>query len=339
MMIGLVSVFLSLVLGVVLGGISGYFGGWIDTVIQRIIEILRSIPTIPLWMGLAAALPNDWTVMQVYFAITIIISLIGWTELARRARAVPLPYARTISSWRRSYSVAASGDHLPPPGAVVHEPHHRCDDAGLAGDGHQRDVAELPRAGLAAARHLVGRAAAGGPEHPGAGHLALAVDPVPRRWSLPCSRSNFMGDGLRDAADLARINNTHSRVVLPQSPTTMVSTNIPPHPAKRLIDYMTKRLPDYLTIGLDMQNGTRPLLSVNNLKTYFFQDEGTAKAVDGAPFDVSPGKTLGIVGESGCGKSVTARSILRIVDQPRAHRRGRDRPSRRQRRSQADLVS
>jgi peptide/nickel transport system permease protein len=86
MTIGLVSVALSLVLGVVLGGISGYFGGVIDTVIQRIIEILRSIPTIPLWMGLAAALPADWSVVQVYFAITIIISLIGWTELARVVR-------------------------------------------------------------------------------------------------------------------------------------------------------------------------------------------------------------------------------------------------------------
>ncbi|HZS32622.1 MAG TPA: ABC transporter permease [Methylomirabilota bacterium] len=84
--IGLAGVGLSLVLGVLLGGVSGYYGGAIDTVIQRVIEILRSIPTIPLWMGLAAALPNDWTVGQVYFAITVIISLVGWTELARVVR-------------------------------------------------------------------------------------------------------------------------------------------------------------------------------------------------------------------------------------------------------------
>ena len=84
--IGLAGVSLSLFLGVLLGGISGLYGGLIDTVIQRVIEILRSIPTIPLWMGLAAALPNDWNIMQVYFAITIIISLIGWTELARVVR-------------------------------------------------------------------------------------------------------------------------------------------------------------------------------------------------------------------------------------------------------------
>lgn len=84
--IGLVGVALSLFLGVLLGGISGLYGGWIDTLIQRIIEVLRSVPTIPLWMGLAAALPNTWSVTQVYFAITVIISLIGWTELARVVR-------------------------------------------------------------------------------------------------------------------------------------------------------------------------------------------------------------------------------------------------------------
>jgi peptide/nickel transport system permease protein len=86
MSIGLVGVALSLVLGVFLGGVSGLYGGVLDTVIQRVIEILRSIPTIPLWMGLAAALPNDWSITQVYFAITLIISLIGWTELARVVR-------------------------------------------------------------------------------------------------------------------------------------------------------------------------------------------------------------------------------------------------------------
>ena len=84
--IGLFGVTVSLVLGVVLGGLSGFYGGVADTVIQRTIEILRSIPTIPLWMGLAAALPRDWSVLQVYFAITIIISFLGWTELARVVR-------------------------------------------------------------------------------------------------------------------------------------------------------------------------------------------------------------------------------------------------------------
>ena len=84
--IGLFGVTMSLLLGVLLGGLSGFYGGVADTIIQRVIEILRSIPTIPLWMGLAAALPREWTVLQVYFAITIIISLLGWTELARVVR-------------------------------------------------------------------------------------------------------------------------------------------------------------------------------------------------------------------------------------------------------------
>jgi peptide/nickel transport system permease protein len=84
--IGLVGVTASLVLGVVLGGLSGFYGGLADTLVQRVIEILRSIPTIPLWMGLAAALPRDWSILQVYFAITIIISLLAWTDLARVVR-------------------------------------------------------------------------------------------------------------------------------------------------------------------------------------------------------------------------------------------------------------
>jgi peptide/nickel transport system permease protein len=84
--IGLISVALSLIFGIVFGGISGYFGGAANLIIQCIIEILRSVPTIPLWMGLAVALPRDWDITRVYFAITITISLIGWTELARVVR-------------------------------------------------------------------------------------------------------------------------------------------------------------------------------------------------------------------------------------------------------------
>ena len=76
----------SLSLGMLLGGISGYHGGLADMLIQRLIEFLRSIPTIPLWLALAAAVPPGWSVLRMYFAITIIISLIGWTTLAREVR-------------------------------------------------------------------------------------------------------------------------------------------------------------------------------------------------------------------------------------------------------------
>ncbi len=85
--IGLVGVFFSFVLGITIGGFSGYFGGLFDHLVQRLIEMLRSIPTIPLWMGLSAALPVTWPQMWVYFAITIILSLVGWTGLAREVRS------------------------------------------------------------------------------------------------------------------------------------------------------------------------------------------------------------------------------------------------------------
>jgi peptide/nickel transport system permease protein len=84
--IGLIGVALSLLLGVLIGGISGYFGGVADMLIQRSIEFLRSIPAIPLWLTLAAALPRDWTPIQIYFGITVILSLLGWTGLARVVR-------------------------------------------------------------------------------------------------------------------------------------------------------------------------------------------------------------------------------------------------------------
>lgn len=84
--IGLVGVAISLFLGLLLGGLSGLYGGVTDTIIQRIIEFLRSMPTIPLWLSLGAAVPLEWSVLQVYFAITVILSLIGWTGLAREVR-------------------------------------------------------------------------------------------------------------------------------------------------------------------------------------------------------------------------------------------------------------
>jgi peptide/nickel transport system permease protein len=84
--VGLVGVFFSFVLGLILGGISGYFGGTVDEVIQRIIDLLISIPTIPLWMALAAALPQDWSQIRQYFVITLILSILGWTSLARVVR-------------------------------------------------------------------------------------------------------------------------------------------------------------------------------------------------------------------------------------------------------------
>jgi peptide/nickel transport system permease protein len=84
--IGLVGVALSLLFGIILGGLSGLYGGWVDLVVQRLVEFLRSMPYIPLWLALAAAMPPQWPPLYVYFGITVILSLLGWTRLAREVR-------------------------------------------------------------------------------------------------------------------------------------------------------------------------------------------------------------------------------------------------------------
>ena len=84
--IGLVGVAMSFFLGILIGGLSGYLGGTVDMVIQRIIESLRALPTLPLWMALSIALPSDWPVVRTYFAIVLILSIVGWTSIARVVR-------------------------------------------------------------------------------------------------------------------------------------------------------------------------------------------------------------------------------------------------------------
>jgi peptide/nickel transport system permease protein len=106
MSIGLVGVVVSLVIGISLGGISGYYGGWIDNIIQRLIEFIRSIPTIPLWMGLAAAIPLGWPPLYTYFVVTLIVSMIGWTGLAREVRG------KFLSLRNEDFIVAARLDGL-----------------------------------------------------------------------------------------------------------------------------------------------------------------------------------------------------------------------------------
>jgi peptide/nickel transport system permease protein len=99
--IGVIGVLLSFVLGLLLGGVSGYAGGWVDNAIQRFTEFIRSIPSLPLWMALSAALPRDWSGLQVYLAITVILGLLGWTSLARRVRS------RLLSLREEDYVIAA----------------------------------------------------------------------------------------------------------------------------------------------------------------------------------------------------------------------------------------
>ncbi|MEW6689535.1 MAG: ABC transporter permease [Pseudomonadota bacterium] len=85
--VGLLGIAVSFLIGILLGGISGYYGGWIDTAIQRLIEMVRSFPELPLWMALSAALPVNWSPVLVYFGITIILGLLDWPGLARAVRS------------------------------------------------------------------------------------------------------------------------------------------------------------------------------------------------------------------------------------------------------------
>jgi peptide/nickel transport system permease protein len=99
--VGLIGIAFTFLLGVTLGGISGYVGGRADTLIQRTIEILNAFPHLPLWMALAAVLPSDWSAIQVYFAITILLSLLNWTGLARVVRG------KILTLREEDYAVAA----------------------------------------------------------------------------------------------------------------------------------------------------------------------------------------------------------------------------------------
>jgi peptide/nickel transport system permease protein len=85
--VGLLGIIVSFMLGITIGGMAGYFGGWVDSSVQRVIEILRSLPELPLWMALSAALPINWSPILVYFGITIILALLDWPGLARAVRS------------------------------------------------------------------------------------------------------------------------------------------------------------------------------------------------------------------------------------------------------------
>ncbi len=85
--VGLVGVLFTFFIGLAMGGIAGFLGGTVDNLIMRLIEFIRSLPEIPLWLGLSASLPRDWSALKVYLAITIILSLVSWTNLARRVRS------------------------------------------------------------------------------------------------------------------------------------------------------------------------------------------------------------------------------------------------------------
>ncbi len=99
--VGLIGITISFVLGIVIGGMAGYFGGWVDSSVQRVIEILKSLPELPLWMALSAALPANWSPILIYLGITIILGLLDWPGLARAVRS------KLLALREEDYAVAA----------------------------------------------------------------------------------------------------------------------------------------------------------------------------------------------------------------------------------------
>ncbi|MBN2001573.1 ABC transporter permease [candidate division KSB1 bacterium] len=85
--VGLIGVFLTFILGCIIGGFAGYYGGAVDSILQRVMEFVTCIPTIPMWMALSATIPSEWSNVKVYFAITIILALRSWTGLSRQVRS------------------------------------------------------------------------------------------------------------------------------------------------------------------------------------------------------------------------------------------------------------
>lgn len=192
--------FLSFVLGVVIGGISGYCGGVTDTAIQRVIEIINSFPQLPMWLALAAAVPADWSPLETYFAITVTLSLLSWTGLARVVRG------KILSLREEDYAVAArcsgrgTADSVPPPAAGLCEPHHRDADADRAGDDPRGDELVVSRARLRPPVVSWGVMLQECMNVKAVIDYPWLLSPVLMLvFAVLCF--NFVGDGLRDAAD------------------------------------------------------------------------------------------------------------------------------------------
>ena len=148
--VGTLGVLISFVLALIIGGVAGYFGGWIDSVLQMITDAIRTVPSIPLFMALAAFMPDHWSVGdERFFFISIILGLIGWPTLARRIRT------HLLTERTQEYVLAAElcgaslrPYHPAPPAAVVHELHHRRSDdlLPLHGSLGNRALLHRPRA-------------------------------------------------------------------------------------------------------------------------------------------------------------------------------------------------
>ena len=199
--VGLFGIAISFALGIVIGGLAGYYGGWVDSLAQRVIEIVRSFPELPLWMALSAALPVTWSPILIYFGITVILGLLDWTGLARAVRS------KLLAMREEDFCTAAQ----------------------LMGASPRRIIARHLLPGFAS--HLIASATLSIPAmilgETALSYLSLGLRPPITSWGVLLTEAqnmnvvalypwlifpvvpvivtvlafNFLGDGLRDAAD------------------------------------------------------------------------------------------------------------------------------------------
>jgi len=199
--IGLIGIVLSFTLGIVIGGVAGFYGGWVDNLVQRLIEILKSFPRLPLWMALSATLPAKWSPVYIYFGITLILAMLDWPSLARAVRS------KLLSLREEDFAVAAN----------------------LMGASTKRIIGKHLVPSFAS--HLIASASLAIPEmilgETALSFLGLGLRPPVTSWGVLLNEAqniqvvvlypwlmapmipvilvilafNFLGDGLRDAAD------------------------------------------------------------------------------------------------------------------------------------------
>lgn len=296
--IGFIGVLISFGIGILIGCASGYFGGWTDTIIMRICEVIMSIPGFPLLLLLSMIIPPQFSSTMRLFMIVTVLSFIGWPGLAITIRGM----AASIRS--REYVTAAKAlgannwriiTRYIIPGVL----NYAIISATLSIPGFMLGEAGLSLLGLGIKP----------PDASWGNMLSAALGNISRLdtmwwiltpgWFIFISvmAFNFLGDFLRDCYD------PRMRSVSAVARLFLWKPFVAPK-AEEEIDPMKE---------LSKEDCC---LEVKNLRTYFATDAGIVKAVDGVGFFLKKGRTLGIVGESACGKSVTALSVLRLIQPP-----------------------
>lgn len=295
--IGFIGVLISFGIGILVGCASGYFGGLTDNIIMRVCEVMMSIPGFPLLLLLSMIIPPQFSSTMRLFMIITVLSLIGWPGLARTIRGMAAS-VRAREHVLAAKALGASNWRIITRYIIPGVLNYAIVAATLSIPGFMLGEAGLSLIGL-------------GIREPDAswGNLLTAamqnISQLDKMWwilapgwfiFISIMAFNFLGDFLRDCYDpRMKSDKGVARLFLPRFVTPSVKEE------------------------MDLQGELaekKSSLKVKDLKTYFGTESGIVRAVDGVGFFLKKGKTLGIVGESACGKSVTALSVLRLIQAP-----------------------